>query len=88
LREEHRLRVFEDRVLRKILGHKTDEVIGEWSRLGNEELNDLYSLLNLIWVTKSSMWHVRDDAAATARGYVLGSQVSKAPKTEHAKFEA
>ena len=40
------MRVFEDRVLRKILGGKTDEVTGEWSRLHNEELNDLYSLLN------------------------------------------
>jgi len=50
LRKEHRLRVFEDRVLRKLLGHKSDEVIGEWSRLHNEELNDLYPFLNIIWV--------------------------------------
>jgi len=42
LREEHRLRVFENRVLRKIFGPKTDEVIGEWNRLGNKELCDLY----------------------------------------------
>jgi hypothetical protein len=88
LREEHSLRVFEDGVLRKILGHKRDEVIRDWSRLHNEELNDLYSLLNIIWVTKSSMWHVRDDGAATARGCVLGSQVSKASKAVHAQFEA
>jgi hypothetical protein len=39
LREEHRLRVFEKRVLRKIFGPKRDEVIGEWGRLHNVELN-------------------------------------------------
>ena len=43
LREECRLRVFESRVLRKIFGPKMDEVIGEWRKLHNEELNDLYS---------------------------------------------
>jgi hypothetical protein len=40
--EEHRLRVFENRVLRRILGSKRDEVTGEWRRLHNEELSDLY----------------------------------------------
>jgi len=43
LREEHRLRVFENRVLRRIFGPRRDKVIGEWSKLHNEELNDLYS---------------------------------------------
>jgi len=44
LREERRLRVFEDRVLRRrILGPRSDEVRREWRRLRNEELNDLYS---------------------------------------------
>jgi hypothetical protein len=42
LREEHRLRVFENRVLRGIFGSKRDGVTGEWRRLHNEELNDLY----------------------------------------------
>jgi hypothetical protein len=42
LREEHRLRVFENRVLRGIFGDKRDGVTGEWRRLHNEELNDLY----------------------------------------------
>jgi hypothetical protein len=42
LREEHRLRVFEDRVLRRVFGPKRDEVTGEWRKLHNEELNDLY----------------------------------------------
>jgi hypothetical protein len=53
LREEHRLRVFENRVLRKILVPKMDEVTGEWRRLHNEELNYLYSSPNIIWVIKS-----------------------------------
>ena len=44
LREERRLSVFENRVLRRILGLKRDEVTGEWRKLHNEELNDLCSL--------------------------------------------
>jgi hypothetical protein len=45
--------VFENRVLRKIFGRKRDEVTGEWRRLHNEELNNLYSLPNIIRVIKS-----------------------------------
>ena len=44
LREEHRLRVFENRVLRRVFGPKRDEVTGEWRKLHNKELSDLYSL--------------------------------------------
>jgi hypothetical protein len=43
LREEHRLSVFENRVLRRIFGPKRDEVTGEWRKLHNEELHNLYS---------------------------------------------
>jgi len=49
-REERRLRVFETRVLRKIFGHKRNEVIGEWRRLHNEELYDLYCTSDIIRV--------------------------------------
>jgi len=53
LREEYRLRIFEDRVLMRIFGLKMDKVTGEWRSLGNEERNDLYSALNIIPVMKS-----------------------------------
>jgi len=53
LREECRLRGFENRVLRRIIGPKRDEVKGEWRKLHNEELNDLYSSPNFIGVIKS-----------------------------------
>jgi hypothetical protein len=53
LREERRLRVFENMVLRRVFGPKRDEMIGEWRKLHNKELNDLYSLPNIVWVVKS-----------------------------------
>jgi hypothetical protein len=53
LREERRLGVFENRVLRKVFGPKRDEVTGEWRKLHNKELNDLYSLPNIVRVVKS-----------------------------------
>ena len=53
LREERRLRVFKNRVLRRIFGHKLDEVTGEWRKLHNEELSGLYSLPNNVLLVKS-----------------------------------
>jgi hypothetical protein len=48
LREKHRLRVFENRVLRGIFGPKRDEVAGEWRKLHSGELNDLYCSPNIV----------------------------------------
>jgi hypothetical protein len=53
LREEHRLRAFENRVLRRIFGPNRDEVTGEWRKLHNEELHILYSYPNIIRQIKS-----------------------------------
>ena len=50
LREERKLRVFENMVLRRIFGPRRDEVTGEWRQLHNEELNDLYSSPNIVRV--------------------------------------
>jgi hypothetical protein len=52
LRKEHRLRVFENRVLREIFEGKADEVTGELRKLHNEELNDLHSSPNIVRVIK------------------------------------
>jgi hypothetical protein len=55
LREEHRLRVFESRLLRRIFVPKRQEEMGGWRRLCNEELHNLYALPNIIRVIKSRM---------------------------------
>ena len=52
LREERRLRVSENRVLRRVFGPKRDEVMGEWRKLNNEKLNDVYSSPNIVHVIK------------------------------------
>jgi hypothetical protein len=51
--EEHRLRVFENRVLRRIFGLKRDEITGGWRKLHNEELHGLYSLPSIVRVIKA-----------------------------------
>jgi hypothetical protein len=53
LREERRLRVFENRVLRRIFGPKRDEVTGKWRKLHNEKLNNLYCSTNIVRVIRS-----------------------------------
>jgi hypothetical protein len=53
LREEHRLSVFENRVLRRIFGLKRDEVMSGWRKLHNEELHNLYSSPSIIRMIKS-----------------------------------
>jgi hypothetical protein len=53
LREEHRLRVFVNRMLRRIFGPKRDEVIGGWRKLHNEEIHNLYSAPSIIRIIKS-----------------------------------
>jgi len=53
LREERRLRVYENRVMRRIFGPERDEVTGGWRKPHNEELNDIYSLPNIVRVIKS-----------------------------------
>jgi hypothetical protein len=69
LREEHRLRVFENRALRRIFGPKRDEVTCGWRKLHNEELHGFYSLPSIVRVIKARrmrwvghvacMWEVR-----------------------------
>ena len=62
LREERSLRVFENRVLRRVFGPMRDEITGEWRKLHKEELRDLYSIPNSVRVVKSRRmrwaWHV------------------------------
>ena len=68
MREEHRLRVFENRVLRRIFGPKRDGVTGEWIKLHNEELNDLYCSPNTVWVIKTRRMRWAGHAARKEEG--------------------
>jgi hypothetical protein len=68
LREEHRLRVFERRVLRRIFGPKRDEVTGDWRRLHNKELNGRYSSPNIVRVMKSRRVRWAGHVARMAEG--------------------
>jgi hypothetical protein len=53
MREERKLRVFENRVLRRVFGPKKDEVTGEWRKLHKEEFRHFYSLPNIVRMVKS-----------------------------------
>jgi len=84
LREERKLRVFENMVLRRIFGPRRDEVTGEWRRLLNEELNDLYSSSNIVRVIKSRRmrWAGHVARIGEERGVyrvLVGKQVGKRP---------
>jgi len=68
LREERRLRVSENRVLRRIFGPKGDEVTGEWRKLHNEKLNVLYSSLNIVRVVKSRRMRWAEHVARMGEG--------------------
>ena len=68
LREERRLRVFENRMLRKVFGCKRDEVTGAWRKLYNEELNDLYSSPSIVRVIKSRRMRWAAHVARMGRG--------------------
>ena len=66
MREERRLRVFENGVSRRIFGRKWDEVSGEWRKLHNEELNDLYSSLNILRPSSGSQYSAHSPNHQTA----------------------
>ena len=70
-RDERRLRVFKKRVLRRVFGPKRDEVIGEWRKLHNEELSDLYSLPNIVRVVKSRRMRWAGHVARMEEGRVM-----------------
>jgi hypothetical protein len=70
LGEEHRLRVFENRVLRRIFGPKRKED-GSWRKLHNDELHDLYSSPNIVRVIKSRRMRWAGHVARMGRGEVL-----------------
>src|SRR5215813_11843144 len=84
LREERRVRVFENRVLRRVFGPKRDEVTGEWRKLHNEELSDLYSLPNIVRVVKSRRMRWAGHVARMVEGrgvhrVLVGKPVGKRP---------
>jgi hypothetical protein len=84
LRDERRLRVFENRVPRSIFGLKRDEVTGEWRKLHNEELNDVYSSPNIFRAIKSRRMRLAGhvEGVGDIRG-VYGILVGKPEEKKH-----
>ena len=84
LKEERRLRVSESRVLRRIFGPRRNEVTGEWRKLNNEELNDLYSSPNIVRVIKSGRMRWAGHVARTGeRRGVYRGLVGKTDERDH-----
>jgi hypothetical protein len=84
LTEERRLRIFKNRVLRRVFEPKRDEVTGEWRKLHNEELSDLYSLPNIVRVVKSSRMRWAGHVARMGEGrdvyrVLVGKPEGKSP---------
>jgi hypothetical protein len=75
--EEHRLRVFENRVLRRIFGPKRDEVTGEWRKLHSEELNSLYSSPDIIRQIKSRRMKWAEHVARMGEERIVQGLVGK-----------
>ena len=80
LKEEHRLRVFEKRVLRRIFGPKRDGVTREWRKLHNEELNDLYCSPNIVRVIKSRRLRWTGHVARMEEGRVVHKVLVEKPE--------
>jgi hypothetical protein len=74
LKEERWLKVFENRILRRIFGPKRDEVTGEWRKLHNQELNDMYSSPSIL-VIKSRRW--AEHVAHVGEGHVTRKEESR-----------
>ena len=79
LREKRRLQVFENRVLRTVFGPKRDEV-GEWRKLHNEELRDLYSLPNIVRLVKSRTMRLAGNVARMGEGRGVHRVIVGKPK--------
>jgi hypothetical protein len=83
-REEHRLRVFENRVLRRIFGHKRDEVTGEWRKLHSGKLHNLYSSPDIVRQIKSRRMRWAGHVARMGEGrnvyrVLMGNREGKRP---------